>query len=518
MHQIPFTILTNRQLKLTCAGTTAFFFTTHAYRYLSTAFSGDAMLLSQSSETAYQVSLGRFLQPVYWQIRGEITAPLLIGLFAAVFLIGAACLIVKLLELRRPLHIVLCCGVLASCETLSISNATYLPWTDIYMLALFLSVFGVYAFFHFRFGFLISAVLYALSAGLYQSYLPSAPTLVILVLMLKTLHGAHFIRIWKTGLLACLTLLLGLLLYALMLQIALHTAGVAASQDYNGVGRVSLISAQELPALLRSTYITPFRVLLASADEPAMTWHISFVPAWLNASILLLTALLLLRHVRALSPGSAFTLLFLLIMLPLAMNFIQFLSKGIVSGLTIFAYQFFYILPIALLAFESPSLSLRTLYARISCILCRIGAFTIILLLCLNIRSAQQMYTKRDLEFSSTLSAITRILDRAEQTQGYIPGETPVVLMGMLPSSSLSMERPGFEQLAKVQGMRYTYAASYETSTYWYLQMAIGEPINLVSHEERKALSVSNAAQNLPAFPQKGCCQMIDGCLYLRIS
>lgn len=69
---------------------------------------------------------------------------------------------------------------------------------------------------------------------------------------------------------------------------------------------------------------------------------------------------------------------------------------------------------------------------------------------------------KRDLELSSTLSAFTRILDQAEQTTGYVPGETPVVVVGMLPSSSVSMERPGFESLADHQGVRYTYAAAYE--------------------------------------------------------
>ena len=93
-----------------------------------------------------------------------------------------------------------------------------------------------------------------------------------------------------------------------------------------------------------------------------------------------------------------------------------------------------------------------------------------------------------------------------------------MVLIGMLPSSQIAMERPGFEQLARAQGMRYTYGAAYETSTYWYLQMALGEPIRLVEHSERERLSQSAAAQALTAFPDEGCCRMIDGYLYLRIN
>ena len=138
--------------------------------------------------------------------------------------------------------------------------------------------------------------------------------------------------------------------------------------------------------------------------------------------------------------------------------------------------------------------------------------------LALCIRTSNTMAFKRDLEFSATTAAVSRILDQAERTQGYIPGETPVVLIGMLPSSTISMERPGFEQIAKAQGMRYTYAASYETANYWYLEMMLGENMNLVSHEERTQLYLHPDAQSLSAYPYEGYCRMIDDCLFIRIS
>lgn len=97
------------------------------YRDLSLRFSGDATLLSQVREEACPISLERFLQPVYWQIRGYITAPLHIGLFATAFLMGSALIVVLLLRLHRPLHIAPACGMLTANETLAVSNATDLP-------------------------------------------------------------------------------------------------------------------------------------------------------------------------------------------------------------------------------------------------------------------------------------------------------------------------------------------------------------------------------------------------------
>ena len=504
-----------RASRLACLFTLAFSLLAHGYRYLSMSFSGDAMLLSQAGEEAYQISLGRFLQPVYWQIRGTITAPLTIGLFAAAFLMVSACLIADLLAIRRPAHIALLCGILAASETMYISNATYLPWTDVYMLAMALCVLGVYAFFRLRFGFLLCPVFFCLSLGLYQSYLPVASTLIILVLFARTLRGESPARLFRTGVTACVSLLLGLLLYALVLNVLLRLFGITASQDYNGVGRVGLPPLHEIPKLLLDTCTAPIRFLFIPSDTPVMTWHIPLTPKWLNLAILAVSALLLAQRMRRLPLRSVLLALFLMAMLAPSMNFIQFISRGIASGLTIYAYVFFYLIPLALMALPEGGDAPRFPRLRI---LPRCAAGLLCLLILMNIMHGSQAYVKRDLEWHATTSAMTRVLSRAEKAEGYVPGETPVVLMGMLPSSPVSMEKPGFESLARVQGMRYTYAASYETSTYWYLQMAIGQPVHLVSHEERAALSAGAEAQSLSLFPDPGCCRMIDGRLYIRFN
>lgn len=497
--------------------TAVFSLLAHGYRYLSPSFSGDSMLLSQVSEEAYQTSLGRFLQPVYWQIRGYITAPLTIGLFATVFLALSALIIVHLLRIRRPVCIALVCGVLTANETLAVSNATYLPWTDVYALALLLSLMGVYAFFEIRRGWLLTPVFYCLSLGLYQSYLPAASTMVILLLLVRLIRGESVKRVWQQGAASIALLVAGLVLYAAVLRLVLALTGGSASGDYNGVARLSLFSLEAIPWLLEATYFTPIRLLFILSDTPVMTWHITTVPRLLNIALFGAAAVLLLLRAKGLRASGFLTLAFLIGVLPLGMNFIQFVSHGIASGLTIYSYNLLYLLPAALLD-DLDAGTLPRLPRAVSRVFGGVSLACLCLFLALNIRTSNEMALKRDLEYSATTAAMSRLLDQAERTQGYVPGETPVVLIGMLPSSSISMERPGFEALARAQGMRYTYGAAYETANYWYLQMALGEPINLVSHEERARLSASEPAQSLPAFPQEGCCAMIDGTLFVRIN
>ena len=112
---------------------------------------------------------------------------------------------------------------------------------------------------------------------------------------------------------------------------------------------------------------------------------------------------------------------------------------------------------------------------------------------------------------------MTRVLDRIEQTEGYVAGETPVVLVGILPSSTISMTHPGFEPLEGYQGARYTYAASYESATRWYLKMALGARVNLAENDAALIQSAQPEISSLTLFPDTQCCQIIDGVLYIRL-
>lgn len=205
-------------------------------------------------------------------------------------------------------------------------------------------------------------------------------------------------------------------------------------------------------------------------------------------------------------------LLLLVCLLVPGCNFVQFIWQGVISGLTIYAYVFF---DVAVLLLASSALKTDAFPARAAA---RGAQLLLCLVILQNVPLSNQLCVKRNLELSSTLSAFTRILDQAEQTKGYVPGETPVVVVGMLPSSSVSMERPGFESLADHQGVRYTYAAAYEDANAWYLRMILGSRVQLVEDSVMRALSDSPEAQAMPCFPNEGFCQMIDGMLYIRLS
>ena len=501
-----------KRIRLCGLYTLLFSLLAHGYRYLTLAFSGDSVLLSQAGEEAYQTALGRFLQPVYWQIRGVLTVPFLIGLFTTAFLFLTAWVLVSLFQLERPLDIAILCGLVVTSETFAVSNAAYLPWTDVYALSLLFAVLGVAVFWRFRFGFLLSPFFFLVTLGLYQSYLPSAAAVMILLLLVKALEGERAGKLFVKGLQACFALLAGLLLYALTLRLLFLFTGSQASDEYNGVGIVELVEGSQVPRMLLQTYMTPVQYLFVPSGGAVMPWHVRLTPVLLNLALLALAALLIVFKARRLRPSSILLILFLVGVLPLGMNFVQFIAKGMVSGLTIYAFNFFYVMVLVLAVpfRDAPQKPARWAGRAASLLLC--------VFVGLNVIHSNQMSFKRDLEYQSTLSAMSRVLGRVEETEGYVPGETPVVILGMLPSSHLAFHRPGFEAVSRQQGMRYPYAAAYETSTPWYLQMALGTPIHLVDEMTRRQLSETPQAQALPVYPADGFTQMIDGMLYIRFN
>ena len=469
--------------------TAVFFFCAHLYRFSTLGFTHDSLLLDQSQDAASQLALGRFMQPLYWQIRGDIVVPFLIGLLAYAFLALSIVLMASLLRIRSTLSIALACMVLSVNATVSIGNATYISWADVYMLALLLSTLSVYLFCRFRFGFLASPFLLCASLGLYQSYLQTAILLYLMVLVHKVLDKASVRSVFCAGIAMVAQLLAGLLLYAFVFPRVLAHAGIGIASTYNGLSGVGDYTGVSLLSLVKEAYVYPFQ----SALHPQT--HLPALAALLYALLFAVTAIMLafLARSHALPASSLGMIVLLLAFMPLGANITYVISKGMVHVLMCYSFFLFFLFPISLAERlqAGPFTSARTMRAILTV------AFST-LYLC-NVVFANQLYLRRDLEMQSTLSLMSRIIDRIEQTDGYVPGETPVAFIGSLNST-------------------YTASISYEAGYSWYLSQILGSPIPMISQQELAQTPIWQDALAVPIFPEDGCCQMIDGILIIHLS
>lgn len=113
-----------------------------------------------------------------------------------------------------------------------------------------------------------------------------------------------------------------------------------------------------------------------------------------------------------------------------------------------------------------------------------------------NIQTANALYLKKDLERQATLSRMTELCLRLDQTEGYVPGETPVVFIG-LPS----FDTP--EALGSVSQITGAWVKSTVGGGYYaaYFSYILQTPIRIGSESELPEGAQTDA---MPPFPAEG--------------
>jgi hypothetical protein len=453
-------------------------------------------------------------------LRGRLCAPFLIGLFSLTFLALALCLMVDLLKIKSLTVIAVLCGIFATAASVSLANATYISWTDIFMLAFLANVLSVFFQRRYKYGFFPGALMVAVSLALYQSFFEVAAVLSLILLIKDCLDGLPAKSILVRGVKALASLLIGLALYYICLQVVVSRVNIDLSATYNGIANVGDYSGKSIPRLLVKTYLFPFR----SIASP-LTFH-PVLSAVVNIGMLVLAAAALVRTCLRKKPAKLnvlFLILFVLL-IPLGMNAVYFISKEMKHALMTYSFCFFYVFAFVPLEYGADATTLQrnpdsrsgTRTPRNFVRIIMVAATGILILN--NIVYANQLYLKKELEYQATLSTMTRIVDRIEQADGYILQETPVAIIGSLNESVLAVERPGFT-FQDALGMELTYSVTYPDTYNAYFSDILGYPINLVADREQIA-GYENLAQvqSMPAFPASGCCAMLDGVLIVKLS
>ena len=126
-------------------------------------------------------------------------------------------------------------------------------------------------------------------------------------------------------------------------------------------------------------------------------------------------------------PGILFQVLGILI-LPLALNFVCFMSKGVEHELMIYSFYLVYVFALCEINEILPQIKNKKypIYAL---------AVPFVLFILNGVVYSNQVYFKIDMEDRAAISIATRIIDDIEDTEGYEIGVTPVRFYGSLDHS-----------------------------------------------------------------------------------
>lgn len=508
------------KLKKIALYTLIFMVLLHGYRYVSLGFSHDSLAFAWQPDLEWQISLGRYMQPFYWWIiRGRIAAPFIVGVLSYGYMVGSVYGVASLLDLKAKTSLFLLAGLMCGSLAFIALDATYSHTADVYMLALMLNIAAAWLCLRGRRrvpSVLAAVVLLVISTGLYQAYLQVFTALTMVWALLRLLKTDD--RAIPEAAARCaqsfLALMLAMALFFVGYYVVMAVTGVEAVSKANSIGGMKVLSGAALVDMVKTTWKMPLRQLgrLQGRIAP-LARMLTAVVLMTGAAATIFTA----RRSRV-SAWQALGMAVLALLLPFGMNWICLFCSGAVHDLMMYAYIVPLLAALAAnerawnlaLADEGKQIGKKTRAA--ACVL----PLAVLTLLFDRGIYANQMYLKKDLEYDATLSVMTRVVDRIEQVEGYIPGETPVEFLGDIQRSQLAMTRPAFAHLGSLTGTEENYAITHADTFWMYLEDVMGYPIK--RFRETKNEEQERVTGDMPCFPDKDSVQMVDGVVFVKLT
>ena len=534
-----------RNCRETFLDTLILFLIVHAYGVMNYLPSHDGVMVV-ARDGAWQLSLGRFAQFFYQKLRGEVAAPWLIFLLAYVFFSLSFYLMLELLKIRSRVIRLLIIGIMTSSLTFLVDISVFLYMMDSYGLAMLLAVGGVWLMEKCSKWQRIpaAALLFLWSMGLYQCFMAVAASLCLLLLMQKVMEKKPQRELGRTLLVYLFSAGLGAAGYLAVVHLSSALSGIPLSGTYNSISNLTTAAdggsrgLGSYLALIPEMYRTFFRYYMEETGFNTLPVRCIYI------LLILLGLWSYMRWLRRHKPGAVCTaeLLLGLLLAPAAMNCIYILTGGMVHILMVESYHMvllFLFLPVLdrqpvirgsiirteqteptgknteerpRAATENLNMSKQVFWRKI--FPCLSAAALVLLLLIHAIIYDNGYYYYRKIVGDASQYRIYTLLQDLERDPDYVPGETPVALVGEFLASSMNFGRHDYSQYETIPynfGSSVTYYLSFTE----YANFLAGEDILLTDSSE---YAESDAVKAMPCYPKEGYLQMRDGVMIVKLS
>jgi len=487
----------------------------HGYRFMNNLQTSDSLRSVFQDDILWQRSLGRFMQTFTLMFRGTIVAPWLIMIISILLFSGAIFFIDKILDIKSTLSLIVIIGILVCNVTITTAVACYLPWVDIYSTAFLLAVLGVWCYKKDTIiGYIAGSVCFIFSLGFYQAYIDVAFALIFIMSImelteLKVNLSKFIIRLVKR--LGCLGI--SGVVYYLLFGFVCKIHHVTRAMSYNSIDNIENFGGVSIPSLFLNAYTEVFNNLwnpnmLVStiiADRYVSDMWLLLLRICLVVSILIIVGGLILINVKMKTKwGNRFLQILGVITLPLVLNFVYIMSKGMEYELMIFSFFFIFVLEIMVVEKCSQFVRKKNVWMVIAML-------PVVAFIWTNIVYSNQVYFKLDMENKASLSQITRMVDDIEKTEGYEDNVTPVVFVGNIEHAFNPVI---YLKDVRVHGNLETPFSFGQNSLSTYIRMYLARPMNIPEDWQVDP----DIPDQLEVYPQEGSIKIIDGVLYIKVS
>ena len=515
---------TNSQnVKICFLATAAFSLVANAFAYFNLTPHHDAINHIFYFAGNLEISTGRFLLPIWGKMISDITIPWFTGLLSILFLSLTVWFCVEILNIRSKTGIIFTAGFLSVNYSIIELCGTFGYVLGAYTFALMLVCAGVWLVTKSRSksSVYIAAVLFCISMGLYQAYITVGFTLFLILVMQQTASEERISLHFREWIRYVAAFVMGGILYFTIYKTVLFFTGIEIFTGYNSLTQLSKnLDIRYLANGVIMIYKCFIRFWFLS--EAPSTWLIALANLTLivTAVAVAVSQILKQKEARAVSMILFFCCI---VLFPLASMLMMLAMHN--NNMNFFvSYAVFLIYPgcISLIEMNWPLSScvntsenkrfIGKHAAQALCLACALILFSFV-------RFSNEAYTVSKVIYDRAMTAITMIMVEMDATEGYLPGETEVVVIGCLDSDESSIISSKnidyFKTLRGYKKVAITYPLTFER----YFRL-MGHPINMNSKDESLTTfyETKKEVKEMPCYPAAGYCRMVDGRMVIKLS
>ncbi len=501
---------------------------TYGYHYAGANMAFDALIgANLYDDIIPKIYMGRYGQVLnYYCVRGFAAAPWMIGILTMLWLTLTNFLIVKLFGVKRKWEILLICGITMTSIPFIQTHALYFHEIDNFALALLTGVLSIYLYIikPFRASIIAAGLSFILSISFYQPYIMAVPSIFIILLVRDIFAGASMRMTVIKFFRFCLFVMISCCLYYAFHQSFLYFANIRDIDSYNNVN--TLVGSAGGDSFIKSVigeFFYTYFYGLVHFLRPIT--YFSNVVGLLHGVLVVIAIyqvarLMIITRMRFLS---ILVIVALLVLLLPCIYFIRILTDGF-SHPGILNIEIFVILSLLLLIISARE-QCPALLSASGAKLQRCVYYATILICLFSFYSnwvyANRLFYLRELIGKTSLSFCTRLIERIEKRDDYVPRETPVVFIGTAGDSPyLVSVRPAFADFQKTLFLSGPTLVEYETffnyrryfNNFFGTTMYIKQTI-MSAHEALPA-----GCEGMSIFPQEDSIRKINNTLYVKLS
>ena len=479
----------------------------HLYKITNWLPNWDSLVFRYDSQN--MLGLGRWFLPVVCSFSSFYDLPFLNGIIAIIFhALGAVC-ICKVLNVEKKITAFLIGAVIASFPTVT-SVMMYNYVADGYSIAFFLSTLAAVFMTNEKPRYIISAVLIALSTGIYQAYITVTIMLILLKLIDEIIYkNTQFLIILKKSMFMLLTGAIGVVLYSVVLKVLLSVFSLELL-DYQGINTSASLSSIDL---FGSLYVIKetFLNLFFDISEGVNVYVV------LNVFVVGFTLLHYIKYIIVnklfKNPITIFMIAFLSVMLIVGAGALAFLNAGIdYHNLMLMGYAVFYMFFLVLYERGADATKKNT------CIKCWIILLTALTIIANQVVISNVSYHKAQMAYEKSYGVLVRIADRIERTPKADKCEKLLVIGALENSEAYSVNLS-----PDITGITdgYIIRADDETVGQSVLCSALNDycekNYKFLSGEEKKNLVQREDVKAMEKWPSENSVAVIEGTVVIKL-